>query len=220
MWLKIVIHDKPYVNLHYCTHSGNCYDKASIILLTHKTPHSLLSWVSYGMSIVNILEKIDHTMRGLQHHHMGVKAYQITRNQLFIQQLIQASNKETKALHYCAFVKGIKWSPVESPHKGPGIWKEISYHEITMIMATGATSPVNLPIDHFTVSLHSPNSRYLPAVMAVQGDCQWPLQNGGNSHQSCEPQRHHMWGVLESIFRSANHRWQHRQKTNTTNPIS
>ena len=30
-------------------------------------------------------------------------------------------------------------------------------------------------LDLFTVSLHSPNGRHLPAIRAVQGDCQWPL---------------------------------------------
>ena len=29
-------------------------------------------------------------------------------------------------------------------------------------------------IDAFTVSLHSPNGRQMPAIRAVQGDCQWP----------------------------------------------
>ena len=44
--------------------------------------------------------------------------------------------------------------------------------------------------DSFTVSLHSLNSRQMPAVKAVQGDCQWPLENGGNSHQLHEPIMH------------------------------
>ena len=29
-------------------------------------------------------------------------------------------------------------------------------------------------VDSFTVYLHSPNDRYLPAVGAAQGDFQWP----------------------------------------------
>ena len=41
-------------------------------------------------------------------------------------------------------------------------------------------------IDYFTVSLHSPNGRHLPAVKAAQGDCQWILKNGRNSHRSTE----------------------------------
>ena len=35
-------------------------------------------------------------------------------------------------------------------------------------------------LDSFTVSSHSPNGRYL------HGDCQWPLENGGDSHRSRE----------------------------------
>ena len=32
-----------------------------------------------------------------------------------------------------------------------------------------------IDLDSFTVSLHSTNGRHLPAIRAVQGDCQWPL---------------------------------------------
>ena len=60
-------------------------------------------------------------------------------------------------------------------------------------------------IDSFTVSLHSPNGRHMPAIRAVQGDCQWPLKHSKNFHRSCEPIMHCMWGVSQFIFRSANH---------------
>ena len=43
------------------------------------------------------------------------------------------------------------------------------------------TSTGNEP-DSFTVPLHSPNGRLMPAIRAVQGDCQWPMKNAGNSH--------------------------------------
>ena len=39
-------------------------------------------------------------------------------------------------------------------------------------------------VDSFTVSLHSPNARQMPAVRTVQGDYQWALKDGGNSHWS------------------------------------
>ena len=55
------------------------------------------------------------------------------------------------------------------------------------------------PVDSFTVSLHSPNGRHLPAVRAVQGDCQWPLKNGGNSRWSWEPKMHCDWGIPNYI---------------------
>ena len=42
-------------------------------------------------------------------------------------------------------------------------------------------------IDSFTVSLHSPNGRHLPAIRALQGDCQGPLTNAGNFHWPCKP---------------------------------
>ena len=61
-------------------------------------------------------------------------------------------------------------------------------------------------LDSFTVPLHSPNGRQLPAVRAVQRDCHWGLKNGGNSHWSCEPIM--QWGTRQSqsIFRLTNHK--------------
>ena len=57
-------------------------------------------------------------------------------------------------------------------------------------------------IDSFTVSLHSPNGRQSPAVRVVQGDCQWPLENGWNFNRSCKSVMHYImpriqcrWGV-------------------------
>ena len=43
------------------------------------------------------------------------------------------------------------------------------------------------PLDVFTVPLHSPNSRHLPAVRVVQWDWQRGLKNLENSHWSGEP---------------------------------
>ena len=36
----------------------------------------------------------------------------------------------------------------------------------------------SLLLDYFTVPLHSPNGRHLPAIMAVRGDCQSPGVRG------------------------------------------
>ena len=57
-------------------------------------------------------------------------------------------------------------------------------------------------LDSFTVLLLSHKGRHLPAVRAVQEDCQWPLKN---SHRSREPVIHRMWEVPQSTYRSANH---------------
>ena len=59
-----------------------------------------------------------------------------------------------------------------------------------------------LSLESFTVSLHSPNGRHLPAIRAVQGDCQWSLKNSGNTHRS------HESTIRQSqlIFRPANHK--------------
>ena len=45
-----------------------------------------------------------------------------------------------------------------------------------------------LGLDSFTVSLHSPNGRQLPAVRVVQGDCQWPLTTVEISISDVSPQ--------------------------------
>ena len=70
------------------------------------------------------------------------------------------------------------------------------------------TSSVNLPmpIDTFTVPLHNPNGRQMPAVRAVQMDCHWSLNNGGNPLWSREPIM--QWGTRQpqSIFRPTNHK--------------
>ena len=36
------------------------WQKVNQVLEAHQTPHTLPSWASYGVSIVKILEKIDH----------------------------------------------------------------------------------------------------------------------------------------------------------------
>ena len=66
--------------------------------------------------------------------------------------------------------------------------------------------PLYVILDSFTVPLHSPNNRHLPAVRAVQRDCHWSLKNGGNSHWSREPIT--QWGTRQSqsIFRPTNHK--------------
>ena len=48
---------------------------------------------------------------------------------------------------------------------------QLSCQPITL---AGWQNPQPRAIDSFTVSLHSPNGGHLPALRAVQGDCQWP----------------------------------------------
>ena len=52
---------------------------------------------------------------------------------LLAQQLVQANNKEVMlAPHYWPFVRGIHWWPVDSPHKGPVMWKALPCHDVFM----------------------------------------------------------------------------------------
>ena len=53
-------------------------------------------------------------------------------------------------------------------------------------------------LDSFTVPLHSPNGRHLPAVRTVQRDCHWGLKNDGNSHWSCESIM--QWGNNPNLY--------------------
>ena len=54
--------------------------------------------------------------------------------QLFVQQLIEINNKEIiTCLLYWPFVRGIHWSPLDSPHKGPVMWRAIH-----VIMSVGS----------------------------------------------------------------------------------
>ena len=46
----------------------------------------------------------------------------------------------------------------------------------------------------FTVSLHCHNGRHVACIKAVQGECQRPLKNDGNSHRSREPRTQCDWG--------------------------
>ena len=66
----------------------------------------------------------------------------------------------------------------------PNVWDGVSTH----------TKKQWCFMDCFTVSLHSHNGRQLPAVKAVQGDCQWPLENDKNLHIPHEPLIHYNWG--------------------------
>ena len=45
-------------------------------------------------------------------------------------------------------------------------------------------------LDYFTVSLHSPDGRQFACRQGCARDCQWPLENSGNSHHSHEPTMH------------------------------
>ena len=60
---------------------------------------------------------------------------------------------------------------------------------------------VHMAVDCFTISL---NGRQMPAIRTVQGNCQWPLKDSGNSHLSSQSRIHCNWGISKPIWRSAN----------------
>ena len=61
-------------------------------------------------------------------------------------------------------------------------------------------------LDSFIVSLHNPNGRQMPAVRAVQGDCQWPLGNIGSSQRSHEIRIHCNQGNPQRMRRRFSHK--------------
>ena len=61
-------------------------------------------------------------------------------------------------------------------------------------------------VDSFTVPLHSPSGRQLPAVRAVQRDGHWGMKNSGNSHWSREPIMQWCTRQSQSIYRPTNHK--------------
>ena len=66
---------------------------------------------------------------------------------------------------------------VEAPIKQDTL-RQSTYKDTTLpALGTVYTTHVfRTSLDSFTVSLHSPNGRQMPAVRSVQGDCQWPLK--------------------------------------------
>ena len=95
----------------------------------------------------------------------------------------------------------------KGPHGGMLVVNDLmKAHSVSSIWSVFAYFGMcDLHVDSFTVSLHIPYGRHLPAVRDVQGDCQQPLKNCGNFHWSHKPIMHCMWGGPRSIFWSANH---------------
>ena len=51
------------------------------------------------------------------------------------------------------------------------VWLVFTWHNLKSVVGFITRTP-----DSFTVPLHNPNGRHLPAIRAVQGDCQWHLK--------------------------------------------
>ena len=50
---------------------------------------------------------------------------------LFIERLVQVDVKQDVDIrHHWPFVRGIHWSPVDSPHKRPVMWQACQYHDV------------------------------------------------------------------------------------------
>ena len=65
---------------------------------------------------------------------------------------------------------------------------------------------IEATLDSFTVLLHSPNGRRLPAISFMQGDSHWCLKTSGNSHWSLEPIMQGGTSQSQFVFRPANHK--------------
>ena len=147
--------------------------------------------------ITNVLSHSDHQQiyclfnsllrlmtRDISSHLKSVAA------QLFVQQLVEVDDKGYTKAQYCLLlVMGIvdmNWPLTRiSPNQTKHTKTMCTLYKVYLIYHKFPS--LQLIINSSTVSLHSLNGRHLPAVKAVQGDCQWCLQNGGNSHQSHDP---------------------------------
>ena len=107
-----------------------------------------------------------------------------------------SSNLSCKSVifHYCI---GLRWTRCQLACDWlANVWKGLEEPRITIGISNSAVSqwqPFNQqrfsrfvdgcvplfphPLHSFTVSLHSPKGRHLPAVRAVHGDYQWLLKN-------------------------------------------
>ena len=63
--------------------------------------------------------------------------------QHFVQQFIQVNNnKHIKVPHHCSFLRGIHWSPVDSPHKGPVMQEAFPCHDIITVARRFPSHPL------------------------------------------------------------------------------
>ena len=76
---------------------------------------------------------------------------------LFIQQLVQANDYEIiQVSYYWPFVRGIHLSQVDSPHKGPAMWKMVLYHDIITNTGPVSSQKRSLPgLTLFTYNIHT-----------------------------------------------------------------
>ena len=75
---------------------------------------------------------IERSLPSLQWCQISIKTFQLAF-WLFVQLFVQANIKESiKAPQHWPFVKGIHRWPVDSPHKGPVMWKALPCHDIIM----------------------------------------------------------------------------------------
>ena len=61
---------------------------------------------------------------------------------LFVWELFPVDNKGSiKGLHYWSYVKKVHWSPVDSPDRGPVMWKAFPCHDVFMIYPACMVAP-------------------------------------------------------------------------------
>ena len=132
-----------------------------------------------------------------------------------IHPLIPKLQRLDKQLHHtlycaCAYLSLLGWKIIQ-------VSKLRSQVNAKIVKSTATNAPSDRNptetvqhlsvIDSFTVALHSPNDRHLPAVRAEQRDCHCRgLENGGNPHWSREPMMQWDTRKSQSIFRTTNHK--------------
>ena len=94
------------------------------------------SWTSYAVSFVSSKSK-NHSGYGLIQHYsdviMGAMASQITSLMIIYSTIYSGTDQRKHQISVSlAFVRGIHRWPVNSPHKGPVMWKMFPFDDIIM----------------------------------------------------------------------------------------
>ena len=112
---------------------------------------------------------------------MNVMAFQITVNSTDCSTACSGYKANTEPSHYRPLVRGIHRWPVDSPHKGPVIWKAFPCHDVIILYAIYAV-PYNqtLSLQHENLSKHDRDLYHVELLIntcTCTGTCPyWQLQ--------------------------------------------
>ena len=95
---------------------ANCWSMDDLALFQAQMPHRVMDI------------DLSFPVTSAQHH--GISNHR--QLGCFLNSLFRLAKKQILVLHYWPFVRGIHQSLVDSPHKGPVMWKGFLYHDVTL----------------------------------------------------------------------------------------